>query len=130
MENLNEQVNKIIDQYIDLLPTESNGVQVQSEVKASKFLIAIAKLAAIRDQLLNAKVKKESLHSVTFNEVLSIQKGGDAKGREVAAKANPDYISINEQVEMIENKLVYVKTMQDIFLNAHLLYRSMMKGEM
>lgn len=128
--NIQEQINNIINPYLDLLPTNSDNFNQQSEIKASKFLVALTKLAALRDQLLNDKVKKDSLLAVEFNSSLSIQKAGDAKAREVSAKANPEYLAVKEEVEMLDNKLLYIKTMMEIFNNSHLLYRAMMKGEM
>jgi len=127
---MQEQIDKLIGPYLDLLPTDAKSMNDQSEVKASKFLVALTKLAALRDNLLNHKVKKDSLLAVEFNSSLSIQKAGDAKAREVSAKANPAYLGIKEEVETLDNKLLLIKTYQDIFLNAHLLYRSMMKNDM
>ena len=122
-----EQIESIVNQYIELLPVEDKNLLVRSEDKASRFLIAIAKLAAIRDQLLNTKVKKDSMLCVAFNEAIRTAEGKDSKAREAAAEANPAYLDIREEVEIINNQLIYLRTMQDIFLNGHLVYRSLMK---
>lgn len=127
--NTQEQIDKIISDYLPLLPIEDGNLLQHSEVKASKFLLAITKLASIRDQLLNEKVKKESLLAVSFNQALSNAKAGDAKARETLAKANPEYLATNEEVDTIENKLLYIRTMLEVFNNAHLLYRSLLKNE-
>lgn len=128
-----EQIESIVNQYLELLPVEDKNLLVKSEDKASRFLIAIAKLAAIRDQLLNAKIKKDSLLCIEFNNALQnedIRALRDSKARESAAEAFPAYLSIREEVETIEAQLSYSKVMMDIFLNGHLVYRALMKDSL
>jgi len=128
--NTQEQIESIVNQYLELLPVEDKNLLVKSEDKASRFLIAIAKLAGLKDQLLNDKIKKDSLLCVTFNEAIKTAEGKDAKARESASEATPAYMAIREEVETIEAQLTYVKTMMDIFNNGHLVYRALMKDNL
>ena len=128
--NTQEQIESIVNQYLELLPVEDKNLLVKSEDKASRFLIAIAKLANLRNGLLNSKVKKESLQAVTFNEAIKTAEGKDAETRKAASRANPDYLSITEEVNIIDNQLLLVKTYIDIFTNSHLLYRALMKDNL
>ena len=124
-----ETIESIGNEYLKLLPVEDKNLLVKSEDKASRFLIAIAKLSQVRDQLLNSKVQKDSLLCVAFNDAIKTAEGKDAKARECAAEANPQYMCAREEIEIINNQLLLVKTYIEIFLNSHLLYRSLMKGE-
>lgn len=127
---MQEQINKIVDQYIELLPIQDNKLLAHSEVKASKFLLAIAKLVAVRDQLLNSKVKKDALRSISYADAINNAPGTNAPTKSANADANPNYLAASEEVSIIDNQLQYVKTMIEVFNNAHILYRGLMKGEL
>lgn len=128
--NLNEEIEKVVEQYLKLLPIEDSTLTSQSEVKASKFLVAVAKLANLRDKLMNAKIKKDALKSVAYAEAINNAPGTNAPTKQANAEATPAYLGAAEEVQMIDNQLSYTKTMIDLFNNAHLLYRGLMKGEM
>lgn len=127
--NLQKEISKIVDQYVELLPIQDDNLFAKSEVKASQFLLAIAKLAAIRDQLMNAKVQKDSLKSVAYAEAINKAPGTNAPTKEANAEANPEYLSAAEDIALIDNQLKYTATMIEVFNNAHILYRGLMKGE-
>lgn len=127
--NLNDEITKIVDQYVELLPTEDNKIMVNSEAKASRFLLAVAKLASIRDRLMNYKIKKDSLKSIAYAEAINNAPGTNAPTKQANAEAAPAYLNAAEEIAVIDNQLAYSKTMIDLFNNAHLLYRNLMKGE-
>ena len=127
--NLQEQVSSVAEKYIELLPVGEQNFSVGSEQKASKFLIASVQLAGLRDKLLNAKIKKDSMVSIAYNQAIANAEGKDATARSAAAKANPAYLSAEEDAALIENQLIYIKSLLDIFNNAHLLYRALLKNE-
>lgn len=124
-----EEIQKIVDDYVKLLPTEDDKLMLNSEVKASKFLLAIAKLAKIRDELMNQKVKRDALKTVAYAEAINNAPGTNAPTKQANAEANPDYLKTAEDVSLIDNQLMYTKVMIDVFNNAHILYRGLMKGE-
>jgi len=126
---MQDEITKIVDQYIELLPIEDNKLLAHSEVKASKFLMAIAKLAAVRNRLLNDKVQKDSLKSVAYAQAINNAPGSNAPTKSANADANPGYLSAAEEIAVIDNQLTYIRTMQEVFNNAHILYRGLMKGE-
>lgn len=128
--NLSNEITKIVDQYVELLPTEDNLILVNSEAKASRFLLAVAKLASIRDRLMNHKIKKDSLRSIAYAEAINNAPGTNAPTKQANAEAAPGYLHATEEVAVIDNQLAYSKTMIDLFNNAHLLYRNLMKGEL
>lgn len=127
--NLQNEIGKIVDQYVELLPIEDSKLLAQSEIKASKFLLAIAKLANLRDQLMNAKVQKDSLKNVAYADAINNAPGTNAPTKQANAEADSNYLSIAEEIALIDNQLSYTKTMIDVFNNAHILYRGLMKGE-
>lgn len=128
--NLQKEIDEIVHKYIELLPIEDSTLLAKSEVKASKFLLAIAKLAALRDKLMNAKIQKDALKSVAYADAINNAPGTNAPTKSANAEATPGYLSAAENVSMIDNQLSYTKTMIDLFTNAHLLYRNLLKGEM
>lgn len=130
MSNLRENIQSIVDQYVELLPTESLSPQIGSEVKASKFLLAIAKLAEYRDHLLKAKIEKDSMSTIEFKNSILAAEGSDAKKREAIALADPTYLEASTNAKTIDSDLQYVKTMMEVFNNAHILYRGLTKGEL
>jgi len=127
--NLQDEISKIVDQYVELLPIEDDKLTSQSEVKASKFLMAIAKLVSIRDKLLNAKVKKDSLKSVAYAEAINNAPGTNAPTKQANAEASSGYLMAAEEIAIIDNQLLYIRTMIEVFNNAHILYRGLMKNE-
>lgn len=130
MSNIRDEINQVVDQYVELLPTEGISNQVGAENKASRFLLAIAKLAALRDQLLNNKIQADSLKSVSYAEAINGALGSNAPTKTANAEANPEFLLVEGSAKRIDNDLTYVKTMETVFLNAHLLYRGLMKGEL
>lgn len=127
--NLQSEINEIVDSYVELLPIDDTSLLAKSEIKASKFLLAIAKLAAIRDRLMNAKVQKDSLKSVAYAEAINNAPGTNAPTKQANAEAAPNYLNAAEQTSVIDSQIQYIRTMQDVFLNAHLLYRALLKAE-
>lgn len=126
---MQDEINQVVDKYIALLPVEDDKLLAHSEVKASKFLLAVAKLADIRGKLLNSKVKKDALKSVAYADAINNAVGSNAPIREANAAANPNYLGVSEDVSIIDNQLKYTNTMIEVFNNAHILYRGLMKGE-
>lgn len=127
--NLQKEIDQIVHKYIELLPIEDSTLLAKSEIKASQFLLAIAKLAAIRDHLMNAKVQKDALKSVAYADAINNAPGTNVPTKQANAEATPSYLSAAEIVSIIDNQLSYTKTMIDVFNNAHLLYRNLLKGE-
>ncbi len=126
---MQEQINEIVNKYVELLPVDDKQLLVHSEVKASQFLLAVAKLAAIRDHLTNQKVKKDALKSVEYANAINNAPGTNAPTKQANAEASPFYLKAAEEVAIIDNQLSYTKTMIEVFNNAHILYRGLMKNE-
>jgi hypothetical protein len=101
----------------------------EAEKKASMYLLVLAKIADTRHILAEEKIKATSIQTVTFAEVLSEQKAKTVTENKMNAEANPFYIKTRESVEELENDIVYLKAYFDVFTNAHLFYRAVMKGE-
>lgn len=130
MLNVRDEINEVVDQYVELLPTEGLSNQIGAENKASRFLLAIAKLAALRDQLLNNKIQADSLKTVSYAEAINGAVGTNAPTKTANAEANSDFLTVEGAAKRIDNDLAYLKTMMEVFNNAHLLYRNLMKGEL
>jgi len=126
---MQDQINEIVNKYVSMLPVDDKLLLVHSEVKASQFLLAVAKLAAIRDHLTNQKVKKDALKSVEYANAINSAPGTNAPTKQANAEASPNYLAAAEDVAIIDNQIMYIRTMSEVFLNAHLLYRSLLKNE-
>lgn len=126
---MQNEINEIVNKYVSMLPVDDKTLLVHSEVKASQFLLAVAKLAAIRDHLTNQKVKKDALKSVEYANAINSAPGTNAPTKSANAEATPTYLKAAEEVAIIDNQISYIKTMSEVFLNAHLLYRSLLKNE-
>lgn len=128
--NLQDEITQVVDKYIDLLPVDGDKLLTHSEVKASKFLVAISKLALLRDKLMGAKIKRDALRSVAYANAINNAVGTNAPTKQANAEAEAMYLKATEEVGIIDNQLSYTKTMLDVFNNAHILYRGLMKGEL
>jgi hypothetical protein len=126
---MQNEINEIVNKYVSMLPVDDKTLLVHSEVKASQFLLAVAKLAAIRDHLTNQKVKKDALKSVEYANAINSAPGTNAPTKQANAEATPTYLKAAEEVAVIDNQLSYTKTMIEVFNNAHILYRGLMKNE-
>jgi hypothetical protein len=123
------EVKEIIEKYEKLLPLEGSISYVEAEKRAGAFLTIMAKIANWKHMFADDKIRLLSLQSATYASELAKGKYKTMTENKVQAEASEEYQKSREALESIENDISYLKAYSDIFLNAHLFYRQMARGE-
>ena len=123
-------MKEYISEINKLLPLGKSISQPDAEKRAGQFLAAMAKVTDWRHILSEEKIRCLSVRTAVYAE--EMQKNSELKvaAGQAASEAAPAYIEAREGLERIENDLNYLKACYDIFMNGHLFYRQMAKGEM
>lgn len=122
-----KDLSEIVSRYSKLLPLNQSISTVDAEKKASEFLVALAELADLKHAFMEQKIKLVSLHTSVYAEEMSKGTSKTMTENKLVAEASKAYISARESMENIENDINYIKSYYEIFLNAHLFYRTMAK---
>lgn len=124
-------MNKEIKDYLEvmngLLPINGSLSIPEFERRAGEFLTALAKLADWRHILSEEKIKLTSVSLAVYADQLSKSTEKTVTASKTIIEASAEYTSAREDLEYIENDLSYLKTHHEIYLNAHLFYRQLMK---
>lgn len=126
----NQQIQKYIEESLDLLPASKVLSQIEAQKRAGKFLTIVAVLAAHRHDMSDQKIKVQSLFSIANNQALKSAEGSTVGARTAAAEASKEFIEAREVLEETENNIKYLHTMMEVFTNAHILLRGMAKETM
>jgi hypothetical protein len=124
-----QDIQDIIAIYVNKLPMNNKVNVNECEIRAGEFLTALASIADFRHMISEDKIKATSLVSSVYSEKLSKAVGKTVTENKTHVEADEDYIQVREQLETTENNINYLKTYQEIFLNAHLYYRQLSKSE-
>lgn len=122
-------IKEFVDKYVKLLPIGTSISFTEAERRAGEFLNALAYITDCRHLLSGEKIKLESVKSMTYAEELSKSTGKTVLEKESGIEASAAYIKAREDLESIENDLNYLKAYWDLFMNGHIFYRTMAKGE-
>jgi hypothetical protein len=126
-----KEIKEILDKYAGLLPLGENMVStIEAERRAGEFLTALSYLANWRHLLSTHKIKALSIQTATYSEQMSKADSKQVTEKKAIAEAHPVYIEAREEFEKVENDLSFLKSYQEIFMNAHVFYRQLAKGEM
>lgn len=129
MEKKISKIEASLEPYYDLLPQpESFDVAVYLE-RASNFLTAMAHISRFVHDFEGEKIKVSSLERVRYRDVMFQEGGNDDKitAKKIRAEADPTYLEIKEELEIIESHLKWLSTQYKLFENAHVLYRQQSK---
>lgn len=102
---------------------------VEAERRAGEFLTALSYLANWRHLFTTSKIKALSLQTVAYSEQMGKADSKQVTEKKAIAEAHPEYIKAREEFEGIENDITCLKSYQEIFMNAHVFYRQLAKGE-
>lgn len=116
-----------LQQFIELLPVNKSISAPEAERRAGLFLQACAELAERRHFLGEDKIKLTTVKAITYREEQSKAEGKTVGERAAEVEASTPYIESREALESADNDINYLKAMHEVFLNAHLFYRSMAK---
>lgn len=124
---------KYIDEAIELLPARTLDdkpiAPSQAEERAGKFLWAQASVAGDLTALTSQFISQKSLLDATYGKLIQADTSKNVTEKKISVEANPEYQSSRENLELLENKISYLKTMLKIFENAHVFYRQLAKGD-
>jgi hypothetical protein len=121
-------LKELIEKYVSLLPINGSVSYTEAERRAGEFLSILARLADWRHIFSEEKIKLTSVQLAVYAERLQAGNASTVTQNKVLAEASPEYTQAREDLERIENDLSYLKTYAEIFLNAHIFYRSVAKG--
>ena len=122
-----------IKEYIDknsaklALTTSISGPE--AERRASLFLEVNATITTWRHLLTEHKIKLQSVQTAVYAEQLSKGTAKTVTENKTIAESSAEYTSAREDFEYVENDLAYLKAYAEIFLNAHIFYRAMMRHD-
>ena len=120
-----KDIDEFLEKYTVILSSDGIISDVEAHRRATMFLEACAHLISYKHQLLDEEIKSSSLSDINFAEALNKQEGGDAKKREVNAKADLVYIQAKETFEQNRNRTRTIDKFYDVFMNAHIFYRKL-----
>jgi len=122
-------IKRLLEEYIAALPLNKSISIPEAERRAGLFLTAQAQLAEIKHGFTEELIKLTSVQSAVYAQELA--KGGAKTMTEnkVTAEASPEYTKAREALESIQNDIAYIRAHQELFSNAHVLYRQLSKGE-
>ena len=122
------ELKEFIEKYTALLPINGSVSYVEAERRAGEFLSVLARISDWRHIFSEEKIKLTSVQLAVYAERLQAGTSSTVTQNKVQAEASPEYTQAREDLERIENDIHYLKTYAEIFLNAHIFYRSVARG--
>lgn len=127
---ISPDVQKLIDEGIDILNTNKSVSPAQAEKNATKFLFLAAKLARAKYDIEQEKITTVSLERAV--EAREMMKHTDKKititEKKLLAETNDEYQVVREDMETKETDISFLKTMIDLFQNAHVQNRQLIRN--
>jgi hypothetical protein len=128
-EDLMKEIKDYLGEFEKLLPIGKSVSPVEAERRAGQFLVALATIANYRHLFSEDRIRSTSIQSAVYAEELSKCEGSTITANKITVEASGPYTSAREGLERTENDLSYLKAFQEIFMNAHVFYRNLAKGE-
>lgn len=123
-----EYVEELVEKGFKELPLKQGTAQFELERKASTFLLLSTRLAQSRFEAEQDLVRLNSLQTATFASAIdSIDTELKVTEKKAKAQNNKEYTAAREELETLTALITYIKTVQDIFNNAHIFYRNCAK---
>jgi len=119
-----EEVEKIIQEHIELITVDSKGISEARE-RSAKFLIAQSLLAHFLKNFEEEKAKIVTLRETGFAQSLRDAEGKSITEKKVFAHENPVFSNFREATERMDGIKDYIRTHMKIFENAHLTFRQL-----
>lgn len=110
-----------------LLPVPKGLSSTEAERRAGAFLDAMAACADWKHEFTKVKIKQLSVQTAIYAQELVKGTGKTVTENKTAAEASAVYQTAREGLEETENDISYLKTYYEVFNNAHIFYRNLMK---
>lgn len=126
---LSEEVRSLIDLGLKAVGRDKGVSQFEAEERASSLLIIMAELLKQKRSLESKSIKASSIECVSLHKSVHEAEGKNVTEKKLKAVATPEYIKDREEAEEIERDISYLKSMVDVFGDAHILWRQIAKSE-
>ncbi|RLI54075.1 MAG: hypothetical protein DRP09_14030 [Candidatus Thorarchaeota archaeon] len=97
--------------------------------RATRFLLIQASLADVKLGFEEELAKKNTLCDGYFHDALKNSEAKQVTEKKLDAGTDVDYAKSRENKEILEAEIKYLRTLMDIFGNAHVTYRQIAKGD-
>src|SRR5271169_5917354 len=126
---LDTDVRDLIDTGFNLLVRDRGFSTIDMEERASSLLMLVAKLAQVNNELQYKRIEALSIERASFGVTLSKADGKNITERKILTDANDDYRKTKITLETLDADISYIKTIIDVFNNAHIMWRQFSKSE-
>ena len=123
-------MKELIAEYVDMLPTGKSLSQTEVEKRASSFLVATAHITNWRHLFSDKKIEATSIEKAVYAAKLAQSEGKGVTEKKIEVEADEEYRVAREEIEKLDNDLAFLRSYYDIFMNAHVFYRQLAKGEL
>ena len=126
---ISDNARSVIDDANTMLPSKRREDSTAVEEKAALLLLIQAKLAQERRVLEQALLKAVSLEKAEFASAFSSCMAKTVGEKSILTDAEPTVLVAKENVSEAKSDIAYLSACMDIYKNAHLLYRQMLRNE-
>jgi hypothetical protein len=126
---LSAEVRELIDSGLALLIRERDFNNFAMEIRASALLTLVAKLGQISNELQHERIGALSLERASFGSCLSSSDGKNITEKKIMAETSASYRPHKTKLEELDADLTYLKTIMDVFMNGHIMWRQFAKTE-
>lgn len=123
-----DELKELIQSLLEAIPPGRVELH-EAEDLAPKCQRIRAEIAEVQLKLELTKNKFDAVARTQYKSAMFTATGKNATEKEAAAKADPDYLNTVEQADNLYSRIMYCRTMSDIFHNYHVYYRQIAKGE-
>ncbi len=123
------EFKQYLEKYSALLPLGKSVSQPEAERRAAEFLSAMATITDWRHVYSNEKIKLLSAQTAVYAQEMGKGTAKTVTENKLAAEASDAYTQAREELERIDNDLAYLKAYYEVFMNGHVFYRNVAKGE-
>ncbi len=124
-----DELQSYLNGIVPLFSAENVVSTREAQVRCGKFLEAQHYISLASLQLASQLLKLISLRDIKYAQLMSQDTSKNVTEKKVNVEAHPDYVSIREQVDDVESKLSFLKTHTKLQENAHLFFRTWLKGD-
>jgi S-adenosylhomocysteine hydrolase len=122
-----DDVKSFIEKMTELISVSRSLDQYEKEERASLFLAARADIEGFLFNLNNAMAEVSTLTDACFSKAIFSSEGTSITEKKYAANKTENYIVAKQKLLTLEADIHYLKSIADIFQNAHVMWRQFCK---
>lgn len=124
-----DDIKVYLEELKPLLNCDNVVGEEEHKIRAGKFLSAQYEIAVTTHTLTSELFKRKSFESCVFANLLNKDQAKNVTEKKHNAEANPEYQEVHERIEEIESNLFLLKTMAQVYRDAHVFHRQHSKKE-